>query len=84
MPDERAKRLAELLRAIEHEEVMFAEIRKNHRDYIEKLRNGVSVLREEILTGQGNLLDAMQATADLVNSGALDTKDVKVTAEVTV
>ncbi len=82
MPDDRAHRLAELLRSIEHENVMFAEVRKNHKDYIEKLQSAVSALREEILTGQGSLLDVMDKVAEEVNSGALNTGDLKCTAEV--
>lgn len=82
MENDRAHRLAELLRSIEHEQVMFAEVRKNHKDYIEKLQSAVSALREEILTGQTSLLDLVEKTADHINGGALDSDKHTVRAEV--
>ncbi len=82
MPDDRAHRLAELLRSIEHEQVMFAEVRKNHKDYIEKLQSEVAVLREEILTGQMSLTDVINKVAEQVNAGALDKDGGTVRAEV--
>lgn len=54
-----AHRLAYLLKAIEDEEMAFAERRTEHKDTMERLQNLVYKIRQEILTGQGNLLDVM-------------------------
>jgi hypothetical protein len=82
LPSDSAHRLAFVLRAIEDEERAFAETRTAHKDTMERLHNLVYKMRQEILTGQLNLIDIAEKVAAEVNAGALDTKDSKVTAEV--
>lgn len=82
LPSDAAHRLAYVLQSIDNEEMRFAEMKTEHKDTIERLQNLAYKIRQEILTGQINLLDVMEKTAEIVNSGALDTKDVKVTAQV--
>ena len=52
MSDDRARRIALLLQAIEAEERNFAEVRTEHKDCIEKLQNQLYALRQEILSNQ--------------------------------
>ena len=75
-------RLAYLLRAIDAEERNFSQQRTEHKDNLERLHNLVYKVREELLSGQLSLIDIAERVAAEVNAGALDTKDVKVTAEV--
>ena len=53
--DDKARRLAMLLQAIEAEERNFAEVRTEHKDCIEKLQNQLYALRQEILSNQTSL-----------------------------
>jgi hypothetical protein len=55
MTDDRARRIALLLQAIEAEERNFAELRTEHKDCIEKLQNQLYSLRQEILSNQTTL-----------------------------
>jgi predicted nucleic acid-binding Zn-ribbon protein len=57
MQDDRAHRLALILQAIESEERSFSESRKEHNELMERLRNQLYKLRQEILTGQTSLLE---------------------------
>lgn len=82
LPPDSAHRLAYVLKAIEDEEMRFAEQRTEHKDTMERLHNLSYKIRQEILTGQLNLIDIANAVAAEVNAGALDMNDVKVSAEV--
>jgi len=82
LPSDAGHRLAYLLRAIEAEERNFNQLRTEHKDNLERLHNLVYQVREELLSGQLSLIDIAERVAEQVNAGALDTKDVKVTAKV--
>ena len=82
LPSDAAHRLAYVLQSIDNEEMRFAEARTEHKDTMERLQNLAFKIRQEILTGQLTLIDVAEAVAKQVNEGALDTKDVKVTAQV--
>jgi len=56
MTSESNKRLAMLLQAIKDEERSFSEIRTEHKDRLEKLQNAAYSLRNQILTGQMELV----------------------------
>ncbi len=82
LPNDSAHRLAYVLKAIEDEEMRFAEARTEHKDNMERLVNLAYKIRQEILSGQFTLLNIMETVAAEFNSGAHDTGKVKVTAEV--
>ena len=88
---EKLRALALMLQAIDDCYEELAEFKATIKARIETLLKQSRAIRYEILTGQEQLpLDpnsaqieeAMKKTAELVNSGALDTEKVKVTASV--
>jgi hypothetical protein len=82
MSDKRERCVALILQALDDMDRERAGYMTEYKDRRVKLENQLAQLRNEILSGQLTLVDAMEKTADLVNAGALNTKDVKVTAEV--
>lgn len=50
-----AHRLAYVLKALEDEEMRFAEQKTEHKDTMERLQNLAYKIRQEILTGQNTL-----------------------------
>jgi len=84
LPSDAAHRLAYVLKAIEDEEMRFAELKTEHKDNMERLHNLAYKIRQEILTGQLdlNLVNVAEKLAEEINSGALDTDKVKCSAEV--
>ena len=82
LPSDAGHRLAYLLRAIDTEERNFSQLRTEHKDNLERLHNLVYKVREELLTGQLNLIDIAQEVVAKINAGELNTPDVTVTAQV--
>ncbi len=59
-----AYRLASALQALEDARAEYGEVKREHKDRIERLMNEVATLKREILTGQKRLpLDAPIASA---------------------
>jgi hypothetical protein len=84
--DDRGHRLALLMQALEDVEAEYAKEKQDLKEEFGKrlsqLRIEMGRLKHEILTGQRNLLDVVEAVAAEVNAGLLDKDGVKVTADV--
>ena len=79
LPNDSLHRLAYVLKAIEDEEMRFAEARTEHKDNMERLVNLAYKIRQEILSGQFTLLRRLLRNSTPAHT---DTGKVKVTAEV--
>lgn len=68
-PIERAHRLAMILEAIDRTERDFGELKTEHKDKMERLRNHAYALRQEILSGQMSLVTEQASEPEPAKAG---------------
>jgi hypothetical protein len=82
MSNDRGMQMAMILRGLHQLDMELANYETDWKARRTELENALDKLGGEILSGQMTISEVFEKVANEVNSGALDTKDVKVTAEV--